>query len=58
LLEQRVDGPGLRQISLDIVLRVPAEEESTDMWSNHFICQDAGFCNGSWGRASFKVEVN
>ena len=27
------------------------------MWFNHFSCQDAGFCNGSWGQVSFKVEV-
>ena len=27
------------------------------MWFNHFSCQDAGFCNGSWGQVSFKVSV-
>lgn len=27
------------------------------MWFNHFTCQDAGFCNGSWGRVAFKVSV-
>ena len=27
------------------------------MWFNHFNCQDAGYCNGSWGRVAFKVSV-
>lgn len=27
------------------------------MWFNRFSCQDAGFCNGSWGQVSFKVSV-
>jgi hypothetical protein len=27
------------------------------MWFNHFSCQDAGFCNGSWGQVAFKVTV-
>ena len=27
------------------------------MWFNKFSCQDAGFCNGSWGQVSFKVSV-
>ncbi len=27
------------------------------MWFNSFSCQDAGFCNGSWGQVSFKVSV-
>ena len=27
------------------------------MWFNHFSCQDACFCNGSWGQVNFKVTV-
>lgn len=27
------------------------------MWFNSFSCQDAGFCNGSWGQVCFKVSV-
>lgn len=27
------------------------------MWWNHYSCMDGGFCNGSWGRVSFKVTV-
>jgi hypothetical protein len=27
------------------------------MWWNHFSCQDAGYCNGSWGRVTFRVSV-
>lgn len=27
------------------------------MWFNHFTCQDAGYCNGSWGRVAFRVSV-
>lgn len=27
------------------------------MWFNTYSCQDAGFCNGSWGQVCFKVRV-
>jgi uncharacterized repeat protein (TIGR04076 family) len=37
--------------------RIAAGLDPNEMWFNHFSCQDAGFCNGSWGQVSFKVEV-
>lgn len=27
------------------------------LWFNHYACQDAGFCNGSWGQVCFRVKV-
>lgn len=27
------------------------------MWFNHYACQDAGLCNGSWGQVCFRVRV-
>ena len=40
-----------------MVLEPLAGLDPNGMWFNHFSCQDAGFCNGSWGQVSFKVEV-
>jgi uncharacterized repeat protein (TIGR04076 family) len=37
--------------------RIASGLDPNEMWFNHFSCQDAGFCNGSWGQVSFKVEV-
>ena len=37
--------------------RIAEGLDPNGMWFNHFSCQDAGFCNGSWGQVSFKVEV-
>ena len=37
--------------------RIASGLDPNDMWFDHFSCQDAGFCNGSWGQVSFKVEV-
>lgn len=37
--------------------RISEGLDPNGMWFNHFSCQDAGFCNGSWGQVSFEVEV-
>ena len=37
--------------------RIAEGLDPNGMWFNHFSCQDAGFCNGSWGQVSFKVTV-
>ncbi len=37
--------------------RVMEGLDPNDMWWKHYSCQDAGYCNGSWGRVTFKVSV-
>lgn len=37
--------------------RIAAGLDPDGLWFNHYSCQDAGFCNGSWGQVSFRVKV-
>lgn len=37
--------------------RIAEGLDPNGMWFNTFSCQDAGFCNGSWGQVCFKVSV-